>query len=143
MKGRCLLLIDEADDFLADRRDVQRSWERTMVNQMLRQMEVLEAPFVATTNTAQLLDPATQRRFTMRVEFRALDEDRAAQQFRRWFGCAVPPAFCLSGTTPGDFAVVAKRAQLLTQSDPRQLARWLCQEAEARGELRGAIGFVA
>jgi SpoVK/Ycf46/Vps4 family AAA+-type ATPase len=142
-RGRCLLLIDEADDFLADRREAQRSWERSMVNQMLRQMEALECPFVATTNNPQMLDPATQRRFTMRVAFRALDADRTAQQFRRWFGSGIPPGFHLTNTTPGDFAVVAKRAQLLGECDPRQLARWLWEEAEARGEMRAAIGFVA
>jgi hypothetical protein len=90
-----------------------------------------------------MLDPATQRRFTMRVAFRALDADRTAQQFRRWFGSGIPPGFHLTNTTPGDFAVVAKRAQLLGECDPRQLARWLWEEAEARGEMRAAIGFVA
>lgn len=142
-RGRCLLLIDEADDFLGDRREAQRGWERSMVNQMLRQMEALECPFVATTNNPQMLDPATQRRFTMRVGFLALDERRAAEQFRRWFGGRSPIGFRLAGTTPGDFAVVAKRAQLLGECDPSRLTRWLWEEAEARGEMRAAMGFVA
>lgn len=142
-RGRCLLLIDEADDFLADRRDAQRSWERSMVNQMLRQMEALEAPFVATTNLAHLLDPATQRRFTMRATFRALDEERARGQFRRWFDCEPPARAPLAGTTPGDFALVSRRAELLAERDPAVLARWLTEERDARGEIRVPIGFTA
>lgn len=142
-RGRCLLLIDEADDFLADRREAQRSWERTMVNQMLRQMEALEAPLVATTNAPDLLDPATQRRFTLRVAFRVLDEVRAAAQFRRWFGTQLPREMRLNAATPGDFALVARRAQLLGKDDPRLLARWLNDEAEARGRMSRAIGFAA
>lgn len=142
-RGGCLLLIDEADDFLADRRDATSSWERSMVNEMLRQMEKLEAPFVATTNHPQSLDLATQRRFTLRANFKALDEQRAAAQFRRWFGCEVPRGVRLSGSTPGDFALVANRAKLLGESDPRRLVAWLRDEAELRGERRPAIGFAA
>jgi AAA+ superfamily predicted ATPase len=140
--GRCLLLIDEADDFLADRRDAVRSWERSMVNQMLREMESLEAPFVATTNAPQLLDPATQRRFTMRAIFVALDHQRAAEQFRRWFECEVPRGEHLFGSTPGDFALVANRAKLLGVGDPHQLLDWLRQEAAHRGDGRRTMGFV-
>lgn len=140
-RGRCLLLIDEADDFLADRRGAQRSWERTMVNQMLRQMEALEAPLVATTNAPDLLDPATQRRFTLRVGFRALDEGRAAAQFRQWFRSELPRDLRLTAATPGDFALVARRAQLLDETDPVLLARWLIDEAEARSGPARTIGF--
>lgn len=142
-RGRCLLLIDEADDFLADRRSAQRSWERTMVNQMLRQMEALEAPLVATTNAPDLLDPATQRRFTLRVGFRALDERRASAQFRQWFGSNLPRDLRLTAATPGDFALVARRAQLLGETDPVLLARWLIDEAEARSGPARTIGFAA
>ena len=57
-RAGAMLLIDEADDFLSDRRDAQRGWERSMVNEMLRQMDGLAAPFVATTNLADRLAPA-------------------------------------------------------------------------------------
>ena len=114
-----------------------------MVNQMLRQMEALEAPLVATTNAPDLLDPATQRRFTLRVGFRALDERRTAAQFRQWFGSELPREVRLTAATPGDFALVARRAQLLGETDPIQLARWLNDEAEARTGQSRPIGFAA
>ncbi|MEH6791108.1 AAA family ATPase [Parasphingorhabdus sp.] len=137
-----LLLIDEADDFLSDRTDAQRSWERTMVNGMLRQMEALKSPFIATTNYAELLDPASQRRFTIRVSFQELSADHAGDLFTRYFRLSLP-ADCqpLDGQTPGDFAVVAERARLLGITDTQTLVRWLRDEAEARGNRRGPIGF--
>ena len=136
-----LLLIDVADDFLLDRRDAQRSWERSIVNEMLRQMEALKTPFVATTNLADDFDPATQRRFTLRAEFRALDETRARAQFHRWFGIEAPRDFAAEGLTPGDFALVSRRAKLLDESDPATLAAWLQDELAARGGLRSQMGF--
>ena len=140
-RAGAMLLIDEADDFLSDRRGAGQSWERSMVNEMLRQMENLRAPFVATTNLAHRLDPAAQRRFTIRAEFRALDAGRAAMLFRRWFKQDLPCGSTLYGQTPGDFAVVAKRAGLLDETDAAVLAGWLRSEAEARNESGGVIGF--
>ncbi|MDV5825811.1 AAA family ATPase [Sphingobium naphthae] len=67
-----LLLLDEADSFLFDRRGATRSWESAMVNEMLRSMEALRATFIATTNLIDRMDPATQRRFTLRVSFQSL-----------------------------------------------------------------------
>ncbi|TMM44980.1 AAA family ATPase [Qipengyuania marisflavi] len=141
--SRCkgLLLIDEADDFLSDRRDAQRSWERSLVNEMLRQMEVSKAPFVATTNLADNLDPATQRRFTIRAAFRALDESRARTQFHRWFGQEAPRDVQLQGSTPGDFALVSRRAKLLDEGNPTTLAKWLQRELADRGQARSPMGF--
>ena len=112
-----------------------------MVNEMLRQMEVLHAPFVATTNLADGLDPATQRRFTLRATFRTLDEDRSAALFVRWFGQILPRGVLLTGQTPGDFALVAARAKLLGETNQQLLLRWLIAEAAARGEGRCAVGF--
>ena len=45
-----LLVLDEADSFLADRRDAQRSWEVSQVNEFLTQIEAFEGIFVCTTN---------------------------------------------------------------------------------------------
>lgn len=142
-RGGAMLLIDEADDFLSDRRDVVRGWERSMVNEMLRQMESLAAPFVATTNLANRLDPATRRRFTLHAEFGALDWKRAAMLFPRWFDLPLPRGITLHGQTPGDFAVVDKRRKLLDEHDPMVIVKWLRAEAEARGEGRTAMGFAA
>ena len=113
-----------------------------MVNEMLRQMESLRHPFVATTNYAATLDPASQRRFTMRVAFQTLDARRTLTLFERYFSSAYPANLPpLADQTPGDFAVVAARASLLGVSDPKILAKWLREEAEARGGIVRPIGF--
>ena len=114
-----------------------------MVNEMLRQMEALKAPFVATTNLADRLDPATRSRFTMHAEFRTLDPKRAAMLFLRWFELPLPRGITLNGQTPGDFAVIDKRRKLLDVRDPVVIVGWLRAEAEARGDGRKAMGFAA
>ena len=137
-----MLLIDEADSFLFDRAGAQRSWESGMVNEMLRWMENLRAPFVATTNLADGLDPATQRRFTLRVVFRTLTPTRAAGLFERYFGARLPSGTApLESLTPSDFGVVAARATLLGERNLLTLTAWLVAEAEARGARCGAAGF--
>ena len=138
-----ILLIDEADSFLYSRAGDRRSWEVSQVNEMLVQMEHLRMPFVATTNLADNLDPASQRRFTMRVTFQAMAPAQSRALFRSHFGQDWPQHLPLHDRhTPGDFAVVAHRAQLLGEQDPSLLVRWLLEEAEARGDSSGrAMGF--
>ncbi len=138
-----MLLIDEADSFLFRREGGQRSWEVSLVNEMLCQMESLAMPFVATTNLTDRLDPATQRRFTLRVAFRAMTPRQAEALFAARFALGWPAGEPLpEDQTPGDFAVVAARADLLGEPDPCQLVRWLRDEAQARGDgTRGAMGF--
>lgn len=138
-----MLLIDEADSFLYRREECQRSWEVTLVNEMLCQMECLETPFVATTNLLDRLDPAAQRRFTLRVAFCVMTPRQAETLFVARFGICWPKGEPLpADQTPGDFAVAAARAELLDETDPRQLARWLREEVEARGDsTRGPVGF--
>lgn len=139
---RAVLLIDEAESFLFDRRQATRSWEGSMVNELLRWMEHHPAPFIATTNLADTLDPATQRRFTLTLRFRSLSPGRAASLFAATFGTALPAGQPpLEGVTPGDVGVVAKRARLLGEADPATLADWVRAEAEARGEGRAGAGF--
>lgn len=137
-----MLLIDEADSFLFDRQRARHSWETSMVNEMLRWMDWLKAPFVATTNLAAGLDLATQRRFMLRVTFHALTPERSAALFVRYFDQPVPEnSPTLENLTPGDFGVVSARASLLDMQDPRILAQWLISEAEARGGGSRSVGF--
>ena len=45
-----MLLLDEVDSFLQDRRQARQSWEVTLVNEMLTQMETFHGIFIASTN---------------------------------------------------------------------------------------------
>ncbi|WP_159983758.1 MULTISPECIES: hypothetical protein [unclassified Novosphingobium] len=53
----------------------------------------------------------------------------------------MPQGAALASQTPGDFAVVARRAKLLSETRPHALAAWLLEEAMRRGETAAQIGF--
>ena len=71
-----LLVFDEADSFLRSRKNAQRSWEVTQVNEMLTWMESHELPFICTTNLMDDLDEAALRRFTFKVKYDYLSMDQ-------------------------------------------------------------------
>ena len=139
-----MLVIDEADSLLADRAGAHRNWEVTQVNEMLTWMERHPAPFAMTTNAAQALDPAALRRFVHKVRFEAMDADQIAVLFERAFGCDAPEsALKLDPLTPGDFATVTRRADVLGVMDANELARMLADEVAAKpGGRKRRIGFV-
>lgn len=78
-----VLVLYEADSFLADRRDAQNSWEVTQVNELLTQMEVFEGVFVCTTNLMSKLDQASLRRFAFKVRFDPLKLEQRIAMFRQ------------------------------------------------------------
>ena len=78
-----VLMIDEVDSFLQDRRDAQRSWEVSHVNEMLTQMEAFDGIFIASTNLMDNLDPAALRRFDIKVKLGYLLPEPAWQLFAR------------------------------------------------------------
>ena len=113
-----------------------------MVNEMLTWMERSPVPFVATTNLSSSLDPATARRFLFKVEFKPLDYGRSKELFRRYFGTEAPAGLQhLADLTPGDFALVKRKAALLGEEDPGKLLRLLSQELAARETDQQPIGF--
>ena len=102
-------------------------------------------PFACTTNFADRLDPATLRRFVFKITLDYLSPGQAASAFREYFGLDAPPEVSkLATLTPGDFAVVRKRAEVLRcLDDPTALAGMLREECQAKEERRKPIGFQA
>ena len=76
-----ILVFDEVDSFLQDRRGAKNSWEVTQVNEMLVQMENFDGVFIATTNLMSGLDQASLRRFDMKLEFGYLKPRQAWKLF--------------------------------------------------------------
>lgn len=125
-----LLLIDEVDSFLQDRRRAQRSWEVTVVNEMLTQMESFSGVFIASTNLMDGLDQASLRRFDLKVRCDFLRADQAWQLFRRHcaeLSLSAPSADLksklarLTCLTPGDFASVARQSRFSPLKNPENL----------------------
>jgi transitional endoplasmic reticulum ATPase len=138
-----LLMFDEADSLLRDRRNAQRSWEVSQVNEMLTWMESHPLPFVCATNLMEGLDAAALRRFVFKVHFDWLDGAKIERAFSTFFGIAAPPGLrALETIAPGDFAVVARKARVLgCLGDANQLAAMLRAEVALKPGARHPLGF--
>jgi SpoVK/Ycf46/Vps4 family AAA+-type ATPase len=145
-----VLLIDEIDSLLADRSHAQQSWEVSQVNELLCQMDEFEGVFIATTNRPQSIDAAALRRFEVKLTFEVLREDQAWDLFQAQcaaLGLQAPQTLRaalarLDRLTPGDFAVVARRARLRQTSSPDRLLADLAAECARKPAGAQAIGFV-
>ncbi|HEY2254837.1 MAG TPA: AAA family ATPase, partial [Variovorax sp.] len=119
---KAVLLLDEADSFLQDRRGAQRTYEVTEVNEMLQGMERFDGIFVCTTNLMDRLDQAALRRFTFKIKFMPLT---AGQRERMFVNEALGGDASLlsndirlrlaklSQLCPGDFAAVKRQTEIL------------------------------
>ena len=119
---KAVLLLDEADSFLQDRRGAQRTYEVTEVNEMLQGMERFNGIFVCTTNLMDRIDQAALRRFTFKIRFKPLT---AAQREKMFVTEALAgDAALLTGDVrarlakleqlcPGDFAAVKRQVDIL------------------------------
>lgn len=148
-----VLVLDEADSFLADRRDAKQSWEVTQVNELLTQMEAFEGIFVCTTNLIEKLDQASLRRFAFKLKFDFLTPDQRwnmfVREFERLGGEASNAADWekqvrnLSKLTPGDFAVTSRQFAILnTPATAGDMYRQLLEECKVKGGATRTIGFV-
>ena len=148
-KKNGLLVFDEADGFLRDRRSAHRSWEVTQVNEMLTQMESHPLPFVCTTNLMDGLDPASMRRFTFKVKYDYLKPSQVLLAFEHFFDVKPTTKFHdtnhalhdLTHLTPGDFAVVAKRAKICGIDSPHELVELLRNEQNIKEVRCNRLGF--
>lgn len=146
-----VLLLDEVDSFLQDRRRANRNWEITEVNEMLTQMECFDGVFVASTNLMDGLDQAALRRFDLKVKFGYLKPDQAWQLFLRHAEALGLPvdetardAVCrkLTVLTPGDFAAVARQSRFRPiKSASGMLALLEAECALKEDGRRQTIGF--
>ena len=137
------LVFDEADSLLADRRFAARTWEVSQVNEMLTWMESHPLPVACTTNFAEHLDPATLRRFVFKVTLDYLASAQAETAFRGYFALAPPAELAtLTALTPGDFAVVRRKAEVLGRlQEPEALVAMLGTECDAKPNRPRTIGF--
>lgn len=146
-----VLLIDEVDSFLQDRRHAHHGWEVVAVNEMLTQMESFSGLFIASTNLMDDLDPASLRRFDLKVKFDFLSPSQSIELLRRHcqhLGLPAPNAAAehemagLSNLTPGDFAAAARRHRFYPMADTRQFVGMLQAECALKGHAAPSMGFL-
>lgn len=147
---RSILMIDEVDTFLQDRRRSRQSWEVSLVNEMLTQIESFPGIFIASTNLVDGLDQASLRRFDLKLRFDYLAEPQAWELLRRHstsLGIASPTAgererlARLPQLTPGDFAAVARQCALRPIHSPHELVAALEAECSLKEGFGRRIGF--
>jgi SpoVK/Ycf46/Vps4 family AAA+-type ATPase len=146
-----ILLLDEADSFLQDRRGAQRTYEVTEVNEMLQGMERFHGIFICTTNLMDRVDQAALRRFTFKIQFKPL----TAPQREAFFvaeaclgkadlldGALRPRLALLDQLCVGDFAAVQRQAIILdTPLAPQEFLEQLEAEHRIKPEVRESRGM--
>ena len=151
---KAVLLLDEADSFLQDRRGAQRTYEVTEVNEMLQGMERYNGIFICTTNLLESLDQAALRRFTFKIKFMPLTSAQREAMFitEALAGNAAlldsdlrKRLALLTQVCPGDFAAVKRQTDILaTVFSADEFLSQLEAEHRIKPEVREArgIGFM-
>jgi SpoVK/Ycf46/Vps4 family AAA+-type ATPase len=151
---KAVLLLDEADSFLQDRRGAQRTYEVTEVNEMLQGMERFAGIFICTTNLMDSIDQAALRRFTFKIRFKPLTAEQRQSMFvvealggdaSRLDALHAARLSRLDQLCPGDFAAVKRQVEILAEAlEPEEFIAQLEAEHRIKPEVREArgMGFV-
>ncbi|MDW5441367.1 ATP-binding protein [Polaromonas sp. SM01] len=151
---KAVLLLDEADSFLQDRRGAQRTYEVTEVNEMLQGMERFGGIFVCTTNLLESLDQAALRRFTFKIKFMPLTTAQRETMFVTEALAGEAAALTtalhdrlakLAQLCPGDFAAVKRQIDILAVAfTADEFLGQLEAEHRIKPEVREAraVGFI-
>ena len=148
-----VLMIDEADSFLQERKEAHRNWEITQVNELLTQMEAYEGILVCSTNLMKNMDQASLRRFDFKIYFDYLNKlqrwrlfVKHLQSFGAGLSTIAREKFVLDrleSLTPGDFAVARRQfAVLHKKPTPMEFSAILEQECKSKPGVPKTIGFI-
>lgn len=149
MEG-AILLIDEIEGFLQDRRMAKHSWEVTGVNEMLTQMESFPGVFIASTNLVDYLDQASLRRFDLKIEFDFLlpqQSQALLESYCHTLNLDAPDNGLaarlsrLHNLTPGDFAAVMRRHRFKPVCSAAEIMTALEEECSLKENFKRPIGF--
>lgn len=148
-KQKKILLFDEVDSFFRERSYASQSWEITLVNEFLTQMEKFEGIVICTTNLRNIMDKAMQRRFHIMVEFKALKYEGVESLLGKYF-----PQFDFNeedirrisrfqSATPGDFGNLSSRLRFMNQEKVTEtyITEELCKMQEEKELGKRSIGF--
>lgn len=145
-----LLLLDEVDSFLFNRDGATHSWERTMVNEMLTQIEHYRGLLIVSTNALPGIDAAALRRFDLKIHFKPLlgaHIEALAKAQARILALPEPrpdelqDLLRLKNLTPGDFAVAARRHRFAPFADTAQWIAAIIAECRLKPSGGERMGF--
>ena len=137
-----VLLFDEADSFFSNREGAVRSWERTLENEFLTQMEEFNGILICTTNLKAIMDPAMQRRFHILTEFKPLAKSGIEKLLGSFFAAynfesnQTEKLLRYDSVTPGDFGSLAGKIRFMesSQISLEMIIDELCKIQVEKGE---------
>ena len=153
-KQQAILLIDEVDSFLQDRSKARQSWEVSMVNELLTQLERFDGLFIGSTNLMQNLDQAALRRFDLKACFSYLKPAQARQLLQahcQQLGLPVCDSSLQrvansSVLTPGDFHAIRRQARFQPFASAQEFVTALLTDvalkSQSKVEESKGIGFL-
>ena len=145
-----ILLVDEIEGFLQDRREAKRIWEITAVNEMLTQMESFPGIFIASTNLVDNLDQASLRRFDLKIKFDFMlprQSQALLESYCHTLNLDAPDNGLaarlgrLHNLTPGDFAAVLRRHRFKPVCSAAEIMTALEEECSLKENFKRPIGF--
>lgn len=147
---KAILMLDEADTFLSDRKNAERNWEISAINEMLTQMESFDGIFIASTNFMQSFDSASIRRFDIKLKFDYMNSEQVYAMFEALIlqnnlildENAKYELNQLRFVTPGDFAVIQRKLKFTKINTTQSIIEMIKQECafKSNGSSR-SIGF--
>ena len=149
---QAILLLDEVDGLLQDRRQATRSWEVSQVNEFLVQLESFNGVVVATTNRFDELDQAALRRFDFKMHFDFLNY---AQRLALLENICIQLKLVvheadikvklqsLDRLSVGDFSVIVRQSCFHPFENVDSILQHLTDEMTAKYKSAQSIGFTA
>ena len=147
-----ILLFDEVDGLLTNRKDAVRTWEISMVNELLTQIDSYKGLLIVTTNLFDKIDSAATRRFDLKVSFGYLNSEQISKlwdaHIKRFeldsneeirFKCMK-----INGLTPGDFKNIERQSKFLPLKNSLDFFNRLIKEVSfKKGHgINNVIGFI-
>ena len=149
-----ILFFDEADSLLYPRKEANHSWEKSMTNEILTQMDSYSGIVVFATNDVDGIDHAAFRRYQFKIEFLPLTPEGNVQFYNSILSPLISNDNVLSekdldkirkkrNLTPGDFAVVKEQYTFINQSKVthQQLIESLMNETGYKESENKITGF--
>lgn len=149
---KAVLLLDEVDSLLQDRRNAVRSWEIAQVNEFLVQMESFNGIVITTTNRFDDLDQAALRRFDFKIHFDYLTYAQRLQLFKQvcqQLNIEINEQQIsaklkqLNRLCAGDFAVIIRQARFHPFQHVDEILQHLNAEMAVKYQVSQTIGFAA
>jgi SpoVK/Ycf46/Vps4 family AAA+-type ATPase len=147
-----VLLLDEIDGLLFDRGHSSKTWQISMVNELLMQMDQFSGILVTTTNYFEKLDQAAMRRFDLKIKFGYLQPHQIEDLIKTYLKIFsldfnevfLEKAKALQKLTPGDFSNIARQSKISRISGVDDFYNRLEKEVICKREsVSKSIGFLS